>query len=156
IACAQYLVDRKYTNSSKLALCGETGGSLLVTALMTQRPDLCRVILCGDGGYDALRFDRDQRSFLFMARFGAATDPMQFKSLYAFSPYHRVRDGVTYPSVLLKCRADDTSSVASDSWKMAARLQAARSTRPVLLHTFGHALHGYDPERSAIFLPVEE
>ena len=41
-AAAQYLIEKKYTNSSKLALMGGSNGGLLMGAMITQHPDLMR------------------------------------------------------------------------------------------------------------------
>jgi prolyl oligopeptidase len=40
IACAEYLIQAKYTNPSKLGIEGGSNGGLLMGAVLTQRPDL--------------------------------------------------------------------------------------------------------------------
>ncbi|HMF12914.1 MAG TPA: prolyl oligopeptidase family serine peptidase, partial [Gemmataceae bacterium] len=59
-----------------------------------------------------------------------------FRAMHAYSPYHRVKDGTPYPAVLLLAGINDNRVSPSESWKMAARLQAATASgRPVLLWT---------------------
>src|SRR5207247_2490669 len=43
IACADYLVENKYTSRDKLAIRGLSAGGLLIGAVLNARPDLCRV-----------------------------------------------------------------------------------------------------------------
>ena len=45
IAAAEYLFDNNYTSSEYLALRGGSNGGLLAGAVMTQRPDLAKVVL---------------------------------------------------------------------------------------------------------------
>ena len=67
---------------------------------------------------------------------GSVADATQFRAMYAYSPYHRVKDGASYPAVLLMTGINDNRVSPSESWKMTARLQAATaSDRPVLLWT---------------------
>ena len=59
------------------------------------------------------------------------------------SSYHWVKDGVSYPAVLVTTGANDPRVDAWQAAKMAARLQAATSSgKPVLLRIDYDAGHG--------------
>jgi prolyl oligopeptidase len=78
-----------------------------------------------------------------ITEFGTVKDPEQFKALYAYSPYHHVRDGVKYPAVLLTTGENDGRVNPAQSRKIAARLQAATgSDRPILFRSTASAGHG--------------
>ena len=67
----------------------------------------------------------------------------QFEALYAYSPYHHVKDGTAYPAVLFLTGENDPRVDPANSRKMAARLQAASSSRfPVLLRVSFDSGHG--------------
>jgi prolyl oligopeptidase len=66
----------------------------------------------------------------------------QFKALYAYSPYHHVKDKTQYPAILLTTGDNDPRVDPMNSRKMAARLQASGTKQPVLLRTSSHAGHG--------------
>ncbi len=143
IACAQYLVDKKYTNSDKLAIMGGSNGGLLMGAVLTQRPELFRAVVSFVGIYDMLRVELHPNGAFNVTEFGSVKDPDQFKALYAYSPYHRVKDGTAYPAVFLLTGENDGRVDPHNSRKMTARLQAATSSsRPVLLRTSSSAGHG--------------
>jgi prolyl oligopeptidase len=56
--------------------------------------------------------------------------------MHAYSPYHRVKEGAAYPAVLLLTGLNDNRVSPTETWKMAARLQAATaSNHPVLCWT---------------------
>jgi len=133
IAAAEHLIKRRYTDSSKLAVEGGSNGGLLMGAFLTQRPDLARVVVSRVGIYDMLRVELDPNGAFNVTEFGTVKDPEQFKALYAYSPFHRVRDGVRYPAVLLTTGENDGRVNPFQSRKMAARLQAASaSDLPIL------------------------
>jgi prolyl oligopeptidase len=88
---------------------------------------------------------------LWIPEYGSADDPEEFKWLYAYSPYHRVKDGTTYPAVLLATAEADSRVDPLHARKMAARLQkATSSTQPILLRLETKAGHGAGKPRSKI------
>ena len=143
IACAEHLLKRKYTNPDKLAVEGGSNGGLLMGAFLTQRPDLARAVVSHVGIYDMLRVELDPNGQFNVTEFGTVKNPDQFKALYAYSPYHHVRDGVKYPAVLLTTGENDGRVNPAQSRKMAARLQAATgSDHPILFRSTANAGHG--------------
>jgi prolyl oligopeptidase len=143
IACAQHLVERKYTSPAHLAAIGGSNGGLLMGAAFTQRPDLFRAVVSYVGIYDMLRVELDPNGAFNVTEFGTVRDPEQFKALYAYSPYYHVKDGTAYPAILFPTGENDHRVNPMQSRKMTARLQAANSSgRPVLLRTSSNAGHG--------------
>lgn len=143
IAAAEHLVKRGYTSPDKLAVEGGSNGGLLMGAFLTQRPDLARAVVSHVGIYDMLRVELDPNGQFNVTEFGSVKELDQFKALYAYSPYHRVKDGVKYPAVFLMTGENDGRVNPAQSRKMAARLQAATaSDRPVLFRSTASAGHG--------------
>ena len=143
IACAQFLIDQKYTSPAHLAILGGSNGGLLMGAAFTQRPDLFRAVVSFVGIYDMLRVELDPNGAFNVTEFGAVKDPDQFKALYAYSPYHHVKDGTSYPAILFLTGENDHRVNPMQSRKMIARLQAANSSdHPILLRTTSNAGHG--------------
>ncbi len=135
IAAAEWLIENKYTQPSRLAIQGGSNGGLLVGAAMTQRPELYQAVLCTFPDLDMVRyyqFENNNKPALL--EYGNAADPEQFKFLYAYSPYQNVKDGTEYPAVLLTSGDADTRVPPLQARKMAAVLQhATASPRPVML-----------------------
>ncbi|HEV2234030.1 MAG TPA: prolyl oligopeptidase family serine peptidase [Terriglobia bacterium] len=142
IAAAEWLIKNGYTNSSRLAIMGTSNGGLLVGAALTQRPDLFRAVYCGYPLLDMLRYQKFLVARYWVAEYGSSDDPVQFKYLYAYSPYHHVRQGTKYPAVLLASGDSDTRVAPLHARKMTALLQAATgSGHPVLLRYDTEAGH---------------
>jgi len=143
LACAQYLIDQKYTSPNHLAILGGSNGGLLMGAAFTRRPDLFRAVVSFVGIYDMLRVELDPNGEFNTTEFGTVKDPDQFKALYAYSPYHHVKDGAAYPAILMLTGENDHRVNPMQSRKMMARLQAATgSAHPILLRTTSSAGHG--------------
>jgi prolyl oligopeptidase len=149
-ACAKYLIDKKYTSPAKLAIEGGSNGGLLMGAALTQHPDMFRAVVSYVGVYDMLRSELSPNGAFNVMEFGTVKDPAQFKALYAYSPYHNVKDGTAYPAVLFITGDNDGRVDPMQSRKMTARLQAATgSGLPVLLRTSSDTGHGIGTGLSA-------
>jgi len=143
IASAEHLIQRRYTSPAKLAVEGGSNGGLLMGAFLTQRPDLARAVVSHVGIYDMLRVELDPNGQFNITEFGTVKDPEQFKALYGYSPFHRVRNGTKYPAVLLTTGENDGRVNPAQSRKMAARLQAASASDwPILFRSSASAGHG--------------
>jgi prolyl oligopeptidase len=143
VAAAEHLIQRKYTSPAHLAILGGSNGGLLMGAALTQRPDLFRAVVSFVGIYDMLRVELDPNGAFNTTEFGTVKDPDQFKALYAYSPYHHVKDGTAYPAVLFLTGENDHRVNPMQSRKMTARLQAANGGKnPILLRTTSSAGHG--------------
>ena len=135
IAAAEWLIKNKYTNPSRLAIQGGSNGGLLVGAAFTQRPELFQAVLCQFPDLDMVGFYRFKNNNPpALLEYGNASDPAQFKYLYAYSPYQKVKPGEKYPAVLFTTGDQDTRVPPLQARKMTARLQAASTSgKPVLL-----------------------
>ena len=143
IAVAEHLIAQRVTTQSRLGIFGRSNGGLLVAAAVTQRPDLFRAAISGVPLTDMIRYHRFLIAKLWIPEYGSSEDPEQFKWLYAYSPYHRVRAGTKYPAVLFTTAASDTRVHPMHARKMAAALQwATSSKRPVFLRSETKAGHG--------------
>src|SRR6185503_12057701 len=102
-----------------------------------------RAVVSHVGIYDMLRVELDPNGEFNTTEFGTVKNLDQFRALYAYSPYHHVRDGIRYPAVLMQTGDNDGRVNPMHSRKMSARLQAATSSgRPILLATTSDAGHG--------------
>ncbi len=142
-ACAQYLIDRKYTRRDKLAIQGGSNGGLLMGAMITQHPELFRACVSSVGVYDMLRVELSPNGLFNVTEYGTVKDPEQFKALYGYSPYHHIVEGTRYPAILMTTGANDPRVEPWHSRKMIARLQAASTSgEPILLRTSASTGHG--------------
>ncbi len=141
-ACAQYLIQNHYTTPERLAIEGGSNGGLLMGAELTQHPELFRAVVSHVGIYDMLRVELSPNGAFNVTEFGTVKEADQFRALYAYSPYHHVRDGVQYPAVLFQTGANDPRVDPANSRKMTARLQASGTRQPVLLLTSSTSGHG--------------
>jgi prolyl oligopeptidase len=145
IAAGEYLIAEKYTDREHLGIYGRSNGGLLTGAVLTQRPDLFRAVICGVPLIDMLRYQNFQIARLWIPEYGTAEDPKQFPFLYAYSPYEHVKDKTQFPATLIFTSDGDTRVDPLHSRKFTARLQAAAANgpdRPILLRIEPKAGHG--------------
>jgi prolyl oligopeptidase len=78
-----------------------------------------------------------------LLEFGTVKNQEAFEGLLRMSAYHHVKDGTSYPAVLVTTGFNDPRVIAWQPGKMATRLQAATaSDKPVLLRVDFDAGHG--------------
>ena len=147
IAATEHLIAEKYTDKNHLAIQGGSNGGLLMGALITQRPDLFRAVICQVPLLDMIHYQDFQIAKLWIPEYGTSENAEQFKWLYAYSPYHHVKPGVEYPATLFMTADTDTRVDPMHAKKMTAEMQAEAKngisrTRPILLRIESKAGHG--------------
>jgi prolyl oligopeptidase len=152
IACAEYLIEKKYTSAAHLAGAGGSAGGILIGRAITERPELFRAAFIRVGILDTLRYETTANGAQNIPEFGSTKTEEGFKALSAMSPYNHVKDKTPYPAVLLDVGMNDPRVDPWLSGKMTARLQAATSSgRPILLrvdYASGHAGVGTTEQES--------
>ncbi len=146
IACAEYLINNKYTSPKYLALNGGSNGGLLVGAVVNQRPDLFAVAVPQVGVMDMLRYHLFTIGWNWASDYGTSEDDeTMFKALYAYSPLHTIKSGadVHYPAIMVTTADHDDRVVPAHSFKYAATLQAAQTgDQPKIIRIDTKAGHG--------------
>jgi len=150
LAAAEWLIETGRTAPGRLAIFGGSNSGLLVGAVMTQRPELFRAVICMVPLLDMLRYHLFDGAYVWRDEFGTSEDPEDFAVLLRYSPYHHVQDGIKYPATLIVSGDADQNCNPLHARKMTARLQSANSSNhPILLHY--SAFRGHSP-----VLPLSE
>jgi prolyl oligopeptidase len=141
------LISEKYTDKDHLAIEGGSNGGLLMGAMITQRPDLFRAVVCRVPLLDMLRYQNFMIARRWIPEYGNPENPEQFNWLHAYSPYQHVKAGTEYPAVLFMTADSDSRVDPAHARKMTALMQNlaanGKSTqRPILLRVEMKAGHG--------------
>ena len=147
IAAGEFLIAQKYTDKDHLAIQGGSNGGLLMGAMITQRPDLFRAVVCQVPLLDMLRYQNFLIAKFWVPEYGSAEDAKQFDWLYAYSPYQHVKPGTEYPAIMFMTADSDSRVDPMHAKKMAALMQAEAANgrsreRPILLRIDSKAGHG--------------
>jgi prolyl oligopeptidase len=143
IAAGEDLIARRITSSDKLAIQGGSNGGLLVGAVVNQRPDLFAAALPQVGVMDMTRFDRFTAGRYWVDDYGYPSKEADFRTLFAYSPYHNIKGGRDYPAIMVTTADTDDRVVPGHSFKYTAALQAAQiGPRPHLIRIETRAGHG--------------
>lgn len=145
ISAAEWLIAEGYTRTEQLAIDGRSNGGLLVSTVMTQRPDLFGAIHCGVPVIDMLRYHRFTAGRYWMSEYGDPDIEAEFETMIAYSPLHNVDPEAIYPPLLITTGDTDDRVVPMHAKKMTAMVQNGRSfshTNPHLLRIDYAAGHG--------------
>lgn len=134
ISCAEYLIEKGFTNKEKLAGTGTSGGGVLITRAITERPDLFAAAVCNVGMGNPMRSEFYASGPSNIPEFGTVKDSLDTKALYEMDGMQHVKDGVKYPAVMCVAGWNDPRVVAWDPGKFLAAVQnATTSGKPTLM-----------------------
>jgi len=144
IAAGEYLKKQGITSPNGLSIRGGSNGGLLIGAVVNQRPDLFDAATAAVGVMDMLRFDRWTAGRYWVDDYGHPDKEADFKTLYAYSPYHNIRGGRAYPPLLVTTADTDDRVVPGHSFKYIAKLQNTPDVGPAphLIRIETRAGHG--------------
>jgi prolyl oligopeptidase len=144
IAAGEYLKKHGIASPNGLSIRGGSNGGLLVGAVVNQRPDLFDAASAAVGVMDMLRFDRWTAGRYWVDDYGHPDREADFKTLYAYSPYHNIKGGRAYPPLLVTTADTDDRVVPGHSFKYIAKLQNTPDVGPAphLIRIETRAGHG--------------
>ncbi|MDR0791869.1 MAG: prolyl oligopeptidase family serine peptidase [Chitinophagaceae bacterium] len=135
IACAEYLIDNKYTSNKKLFGEGGSAGGILIGRAITERPDLFAAAIVGVGMTNTLRMETMSNGDNQITELGSVKVPEDFKYLLEMDAQTKVQKGVHYPAVLVSTGINDARVAPWMPAKFAAVLQNnSASGKPVLFY----------------------
>ena len=142
IAAAEYLKKNKYTSTDYLAISGGSNGGLLIGAVLSQQPGICKVAFPAVGVMDMLRYNKFTAGAGWAYDYGTAEDSKEmFDYLYKYSPYHALQPN-NYPATLVTTADHDDRVVPAHSFKFGARFQEyQKGQAPVLIRIETKAGH---------------
>jgi len=150
IACAQYLVDQKYTSPMHISAYGGSAGGILIGRAITERPDLFGAAIIISGAVNALRMEITANGPSNFEEFGSTQTQEGFKVLYGMDALQHVKEHTAYPAILLAIGMNDPRTDPWYSAKLAARLQTATTSgKPILLRVEYEGGHFGDPSYNA-------
>ena len=145
IACAEHLVDERFTNPTRLFILGGSAGGLLVGAVINMRPDLFAGAVADVPFVDVTTTMLDDSIPLTTGEYDEWGNPHEraaFDDILAYSPYDNV-EAQDYPSLLVLAGLHDSQVQYWEPAKWVAKLRAVKTdTNQVLLKTNMDAGHG--------------
>jgi prolyl oligopeptidase len=133
IACAEYLVQHKYTSPRRLIGEGTSAGGILIGRAMTERPDLFAVAVNDVPVSNPLRGENRPNGLMDAKEFGTAKDSIEANGLIEMDAYLHVLKGVKYPAVLAVTGFNDTRVPFWQPAKLVAKMQDLNPGNPPVM-----------------------
>lgn len=145
IACAEYLINEKYTSSKKIGVWGASAGGILVGRAITERPDLFGAAIVESGVLNPLRVEKSGNGGTSIKEYGDPKDPNEFKGVLEMDAYQHIKKGIQYPAMLICAGINDPRVAPWQSSKFSAKALASnKSDKPILLNIDYEGGHGGD------------
>lgn len=139
---AEFLAKEKYSRAEKIAINGGSNGGLLVGTAMVQHPELYGGVVCQVPLLDMIRYTKFGSGKTWIPEYGSADVEADFKFISAYSPYQHIKDGTTYPPLLMMSADHDDRVDPMHARKFVAAIQHASPKTPALLRIETNAGHG--------------
>ena len=145
IACAEYLIQQRFTKQDKLFAMGRSAGGLLMGAVSNLRPDLFKGIVAEVPFVDVVTTMLDPSIPLTTGEYDEWGDPNKkefYDYMLSYSPYDHV-ERKNYPAMLITGGLHDSQVQYWEPAKWVAKLRELKiGNNPVLLKTNMDAGHG--------------
>ncbi len=148
IACGEDLIARGLTTKDKLFIMGGSAGGITMGRAMEERPDLFAGVIDEVPSANPLRMEFTPTGPANVPEFGSVKTEDGFKNLLEMDSVQHVKDGTTYPPILITTGLNDPRVAPWIPAKFAARLQASGTPNPVLLRVEAEAGHGIGSTKS--------
>lgn len=138
IACAEKLIEDKYTTNEHLYAMGGSAGGLLMGAVMNMRPDLFNGIIAAVPFVDVVTTMLDTTIPLTTGEYdewGNPNDTEYYDYIKSYSPYDNV-DTKDYPALLITTGINDSQVQYWEPAKWVAKLRTRKTDKnPLYLYT---------------------
>jgi oligopeptidase B len=156
IACAEHLIQQKYTSPAHLYAMGGSAGGLLMGAVINMRPDLFNGAIANVPFVDVVTTMLDESIPLTTGEFQEWGNPKEkefYDYMLSYSPYDNVTANA-YPNLLVTSGLHDSQVQYWEPTKWVAKLRELKTDQNlVLLFTNMEAGHG---GASGRFNPLKE
>ncbi|WP_114241498.1 prolyl oligopeptidase family serine peptidase [Dyella sp. C9] len=142
IACGEDLVARGYTSRDKLFIMGGSAGGITMGRAMEERPELFAGVIDMVPAANTVRQEFFSNGVPNIPEFGTVKTQDGFRNLLVMDSYFNVKDGTSYPPVLITTGLNDPRVPSWEPAKLTARLRASGTRAPVLLRVDEQAGHG--------------
>lgn len=145
IACAEHLINEKYTNHQKLFAMGGSAGGLLMGAIVNLRPELFKGIVAAVPFVDVMTTMLDESIPLTTGEYDEWGNPNtreSYEYMKSYSPYDNVA-AKEYPNMLVTTGLHDSQVQYFEPAKWVAKLRELKTNQNLLLlHINMEAGHG--------------
>ena len=135
IACAEHLIAQHYTSTERLVINGRSAGGLLMGAVTTMRPDLCKAVVAGVPFVDVVTTMLDESIPLTVGEYDEWGNP-NYKQYYdymlSYSPYDNTY-AQDYPHILITAGLNDPRVQYWEPTKWTAKLRDVKTDDNLLL-----------------------
>ena len=145
IACAEHLINNRYTSKDRIVIQGGSAGGLLMGAVTNMRPDLFKAVVAQVPFVDVLNTMLDASLPLTTSEYiewGNPNEKTAYDYIKKYSPYDNIHKA-DYPAMLVKVSLNDSQVPYWEGSKFVSKLRDYKTDHnPLLLKANMGAGHG--------------